>query len=351
MRWREGARVAAPYADETFNAILTEYARRSRTGRVLFPVSTLRCLARFATLAREDMLVLAADRGTVDAADAVTRPVDLEMARHGSVSLPVNFHALRSWVTLRHGRALKPSHPHRHLHIAAFLLGTPADGWTHTAAAYQDAIGSGGPDELYTLRRGLAAVGEQMGAAALLALIRLCGYDPRAVAECIRPLWRHVVSADSALRLEIRDAVLAAWANYCHVGEPYDLAFNLALLLYETRAFVDAHALFEESIRLHGDDGATRWNLGLCEVALGKPDEAVASFQRARTLAPDLVPAGLAVVKSGLPARSGRARLRRARPAGGLGGRPEPPMSTDSRPSFAGPDSGGPRRRRKESRR
>ena len=112
--------------------------------------------------------------------------------------------------------------------------------------------------------------------------------------------------------------------NYFHLGEEYDLAFNLALLLYETHAYVDAHALFEESVRLYGENGATRWNLGLCQVALGKPDEALVSFQRARALAPDLYPAGLAVVKA-------------------------PP--TGSRPSSAARDSGGRPRRRPASRR
>ena len=297
LQWREGARVRAPYAEADFNAILAEYGRNAGAGRTVFPVGALRCLDRLATLAHDDLLVLAADRGTAEATDALMRPADLEMARHGSVSLPVNFHALRSWVTRRGGRALTPSQEHRHLYITGFLLGTPTNDWRATSLAYREAIGDGGPDELYTFRRGLTAIADQLGAAELVALIRLCGHDPRVVAECIRPLWRHVVDANARLRLEIRDIALAAWASYYHVGEPYDLAFNLALLLYETRAFTDAHALFDESVRLYGDDGATRWNLGLCQVALGKPDEAMASFHRARELAPDLLPAGLKLVK------------------------------------------------------
>ena len=182
-----------------------------------------------------------------------------------------------------------------------------------------ETIGHGGPDELYSLRHALTDTADQLGAAEILSMIRLCGHDARVMAECIRPLWRHVAHADARLRLEIRDAALAAWDNYFHLGEEYDLAFNLALLLYETHAYVDAHALFEESVRLYGENGATRWNLGLCQVALGKPDEALVSFQRARALAPDLYPAGLAVVKA-------------------------PP--TDSRPSSAARDSGGRPRRR-----
>jgi tetratricopeptide (TPR) repeat protein len=248
----------------------------------------------------------------------------------------VNFHALRSWVAGRGGQAFHPTRKHRHLHVTALLLGARPGGWPQTRAAYEDTIGREGPDELYTLRHALTDTGDRLSAAELLSMIRLCGHDARVMAECIRPLWRHLATAGARLRLEIRDAALAAWDNYFHLGEEYDLAFNLALLLYETHAYVDAHALFEESVRLYGDNGATRWNVGLCQVALGKPDEALVSFQRARALAPDLYPAGLAVVK---PSNMGAPQQRT----------PKPP--TGSRPSSAARGSGARRRRRPGSRR
>ncbi len=328
LTWRVGPQVTTPYPEDAFNAIVRSYATMGTEGRLVFPVSALRCLDRLAALAREDVLVLAADRGTTDAAEAIARPVNLELARHGSLSLPVNFHALRTWVTDRGGQAFHPAKKHRHLHVTALALGARPGGWPETRAAYEETIGHGGPDELYDLRHALTDTADRLGAAELLSMIRLSGNDARVMAECIRPLWRHLAGADTRLRLQIRDAALAAWDHYFHLGEEYDLAFNLALLLYETHAYADAHALFTESLRLYGENGATLWNRGLCEVALGKPDEAMASFQRARTLAPDLYPAGLAVVKTPLN---------------------KPP--TGSRPSSAARDSGGPRRRRPESRR
>jgi tetratricopeptide (TPR) repeat protein len=327
LAWRVGARATTPYVEDDFNAILRDYAPTSAAGRVLFPIAALRCLDRLVALAREDLLVLAADRGTTGAADAVTRAADLAVARHGAVSFPLNFHALRAWVTRRGGWSLRPSHGHRHVHVAAFLLDAQGGTWPATHSAYEQAIASGGPDKLYALRRGLSAVAGQLRPPELLTLMRLCGPDPRVIAECIRPLWPFLADADAPLRREIREAVLAAWPNYYHLGEAYDLPFHLALLLYEVRAYAEAQALFEESVRLYGEDAATRWNLGLCHVALGKPVEALASFRRGQTLAPDLHPAGLALVKAGVPAHSGRSRLRRVRPVGGLGGRPEPPMS------------------------
>jgi len=314
LPWRVGARVTAPYGDAAFDTIVRDYATSARTGRVVFPISPLRCLARFAALAQEDMLALVADRGTATAAEATALPVNLKLARHGSISLPVNFHALRTWVTSRGGRAFRPARTPRHLHVAAFVLGARAGGWPSTRAAYDEAIAHGGPDALYHLRHALTDTAERMSASQLLAVIRLSGDDARVMAECIRPLWRHVTHADARRRIEIRDAARAAWANYYHLGEDYDLAFNLGLLLYEARAYVDALALFQESLRLYGDDAATLWNAGLGYVALAKPDEATASFQRARALAPGYGSAGLALVTShgGTPPASPQAPRRSA---------------------------------------
>src|SRR5205807_491603 len=133
------------------------------------------------------------------------------------------------------------------------------------------ALAGGGPDALYRERRSLSAGAEQLPLRALVSLMRRCGPDPRVVAECVRPMWPHLIDAGAQLRRDIRAAVLAARQNYFHLDEPDDVPFNLALVLYGVRAYADARALFEESVRLYGDDAASHWNLGLCHVALGRP--------------------------------------------------------------------------------
>ena len=294
---RTGANVTAPYPDSELNATLEAYAAAPRAGRVLLPIGSLRCLERLRALAADDMLVLAADRGTTDAADARALGADLEIARHGSVSFPVNFHALRAWIAARGGRALRPSRRHRHVHLAGFMLGTSRRGWQATRSAFEQVTAAGGPDALYAIRRGLATV-KQLRPTDFLALMRRCGPDPRVVAECVRPLWRDLDDADAKIRGEIRKVVVATWPNYYHLGEAHDVPFTLGLLLYEVRAYADARMLFAASARLYGNDAATWWNLALCDVALGNATAARTALRRARALSRALPPAGLALRKS-----------------------------------------------------
>src|SRR5262249_46228739 len=94
LSWRVGTRVTNPYPEGELNEALREHQRTRRSGCFLYPVGALRCLERLSRLAPR-ALVLVADRGSVAAPGAVTTAPDLEAARHGALSFPLSFHALR----------------------------------------------------------------------------------------------------------------------------------------------------------------------------------------------------------------------------------------------------------------
>jgi tetratricopeptide (TPR) repeat protein len=132
---------------------------------------------------------------------------------------------------------------------------------------------------------------------ALSELIRASGPDPRVLAESLRPLWPHLIDASPGLRAELRDLAIAAWSTHYEIGEPHDVAFDLGLLLYGVQSWDDARRLFEVSLRSHGRDAATHWNLGLSHLALGDADAAMTAFHEARELAPGLNAAGPVTIK------------------------------------------------------
>src|SRR5205085_9244922 len=77
LAWRVGARAAAPYAEHDLNTIPRGHGGARPT---LVPIGALRCLHRLAGIARDDLLVLAADRPDVGSARG-----DLGIGRHGAV--------------------------------------------------------------------------------------------------------------------------------------------------------------------------------------------------------------------------------------------------------------------------
>jgi tetratricopeptide (TPR) repeat protein len=89
------------------------------------------------------------------------------------------------------------------------------------------------------------------------------------------------------------------WGNYYHIREEQDLAFEFGLFFCGLELHDDALRLFQDSIRLYGDDPRTRWNMGLCHYGLSQPAEALRCFAGATALDPAFRPAGALQVKPG----------------------------------------------------
>jgi tetratricopeptide (TPR) repeat protein len=274
----------AYYGDPELDELLQDYARSQEGLMLLFPCAAIRCIRRLAELANGRLLLLSADYGATVSAGMSQAP---GLASHGSVSLPVNYHAIAEWVLKRGGDALKTAHHHAHLAIAAFLLGEhPAD-HGETRLAYQQAIEQAGPDDWFALRIAMREGLEQIGLQGVLSLIRLSYWDPRTLQECLPALWNFLETAQEPMLDEVMRAALRTWENYYPIGEDVDFAFQLGLLAYVCEAYSEGLALFGESVRLYGDDPRTRWNMGLCHWGLGEYPEALQQFGEAARLEPE----------------------------------------------------------------
>ncbi len=206
--------------------------------------------------------------------------------------MDVNYHAIGRYVLGRGGRVLTTAHRHAHLAVSAFLLGARSTEQVETALAFEQWIERCGPDDFYTLRRGVARGLAELGLEEVLSLIRLSGFDPRTLRDCLPVLWSHLDGLDAASREELVAAVRGVWERYYPIGEEHDFPFDLGVLLYEAGAHGAALEMFDASLRLHGDDPRTAWNIGLCHLAQGRPEVGAPYFQQAATRHPGFVPTG-----------------------------------------------------------
>ena len=284
------------YREAELDAILRGYAARFDGGTILFPVAAIRCLARLADLSGGRMLLLSGDRGDIRE-EALVKPDGLGLARHGGFSLDVNYHAIAAFVRARGGEVLEAAHRHAHLQVLAFTLGAHPSGYAETRLAYEEAIGRSGPDDLFALRRGIEGSYEALDLGQALSLIRLYRWDPRVLRDCLPVLWKRQPEATAPLCEELVRTVMRVWESFYPIGEREDLAFELGLLVHAYGAPGEALSLFQESIRLHGDDARARWNMGLCHYARGELEAAVGCFLEAARVEPGFVPVGAVQVK------------------------------------------------------
>lgn len=289
--WHAAPLAGPPYPEPAFNEALAHYARTLADTVLLFPCAALRCLERLAALGGGPLLLLSGDRGETGAA-ALDGRDSPGLARHGSVSLPVNYHALARHAERLGGAALTGAHRHAGLALCAVLLGTGGARFAETRYAWELAVEHARPDDFFHLRRGVQEHYEALDAGRMLALLRLSHWDPRVLDRLAPHLWERLDALDPPDRAELAASITRAAANHFHIGEETDVAHAAGLLLHALGAYAEALDLFDLSLKRHGDDPRTYWNMGLCAYALGRSDDAAALFAAARLAAPDFVPVG-----------------------------------------------------------
>jgi hypothetical protein len=278
---------APPYPEPEFCALLASYQALCGDSAVLFPIAALRGLRRLAALAGGAMTLLSADRGSIHTPTYLAED-GADLLSHGSVSLPVNYHAIAAAARATGGRVLTPEGRHHSIAIMVSLP-APGDDFPETRLAFFQAIERGGPDEFFTLRRGLAPNYGALDARHLLALLRMSRWDPKILGDCALVLISTVRTLDAGLREAIADAVRLCCANHYRLELDHEWSRAIAALLFALGARAEALGLLEQ-VRLDNEgDARLHWDIGLCQAALGRTNEAASHFASAIHLDPDVM--------------------------------------------------------------
>jgi hypothetical protein len=257
------------YGEPTLDTLLDEH--RQLPDRVFtFPSAGLACLQRLSALAGGRMLLLTADKAEAPGGT----PTGPEVQIHGSLSMRVNYQVVARWVERAGGQVLRAPHRARALEVCAFVLGQGGGPCRETRRAFADHVELQGPDDWFVLKGALERAAAGLTLPEMLAWVRFGGHDPRLLAACLPSLERLAPAASAAEKEDLRIELQRAWHHHFPIGEPEDLAFELGLLASVIDAWPDAQRFFEESLRLHGPDPGTLYNLALCHVRLGRLDAA-----------------------------------------------------------------------------
>jgi hypothetical protein len=271
------------YGDDLLDDLLRGYEDRLADTAFLLPVGALRLLDRLRTQAGGRLLLLSADKGIMREADLLDREA-VTPAIHGSVSFPVNYHAIAQYAAAHDGEALLPAAQFAHLGIGVFLVGQRAG--LELRLAHDDAVARWSPDDFYSVKKGLEPSYGSLSLDQLLAFLRLSGWDVNVFLGSHAALLGVAAQATRPQREDLYAAVQAVWDAYYPIGEERDLAFEIGLLLCEIAYYREALPFFERSLESHGDDAGTLYNCGLCHHQLGDHQAALSYMDRALALDP-----------------------------------------------------------------
>ncbi len=269
-----------------FNQILTEYRERLANTDILFPIQALRGIDRLRQFGGGRLLFLTADKGYSREEDLLYL-AEPYIATHGSVfSMMVNYHAIGRYSELNGGTAFHPNQRHTSLNISAFIMGFGTDDMIETRSAYREAIDAISPDDFFLLVTTLREDEEYLKPETALALLRLSQWDSEVLLRNLPAFLEYMDEASDLFKEEVYWAICRVWENYYPIGEEWDLAFYIGMLLYQMRYYSRALEFLERSLEIYGQNATTLHNMALCFYGLQKMDTAMLYVDKALTLDP-----------------------------------------------------------------
>lgn len=298
ISWRYEPLAAAPYAEPPLDRLFESYRQALRDTHLVFPATGLRALDWLGRLSQQGLLLLAGDKGplTLDALEGQGRPF---VARHGSVSLPVNFHALAQACEAAGGLALRPARSDRSLNVVALVQTAEAAAHRHVQAAYLDVIAPFGPDGAYDLFCLARSRLDTLTFAEIVTALRFSHDDAHQFACFLPRLMALAESLDAEEQRELAELCERVWAGYFPLGEPLDLAAAIAGLLYAIDAYRPALVFFERSLSIYGPDTGSLFNMAACHRLLDEDAAAAALLRRVVAADPANAPAHALLAECG----------------------------------------------------
>lgn len=272
------------YGEPELDRILDGYRSGLDDTCVTFPVVALRCLRFLRRLAGGRLLVLSADKGYVHPEALLSRGVP-GFSVHGSVSMSVNYHAVAELFRGAGGAAFHARRRQSSLRVCAFAS-LPEAALPETRYAAHEALEVQGPDDFFSLKKGVETAYDLLAAEPLLALLRLSGCDANLLLRML-PRWLALLpETDEATRQELCRVARRAWEMYLPLGETEDLAFAIGLLFANMDRYAEALDFFERSAALSGPAVETLFNVALCRARLHQLRPALEAVEEALRLEP-----------------------------------------------------------------
>lgn len=271
-------------ASAPVDAFVRGYARSVPEGPFLVPTGAFACLGALQRLGGGRALCLIADKGPRTAEQLCAAPFP-PLARHGSVSAAVNFHALRAWAGWRPW--LEAAAPAPDFGVYGVGLGHSEVGLRATRAAFDRSFGGGAPLTDQRALEAAVAGAESLPAEQLVAALAAQRFAPDAFLRLAGALRARAAELSPAHLPALVEALDRAGGLHFELGEERDLFFELGTVLHRAGQLSHAARWYQRSLEARGDHPTTRFNLALCRLDLAELGAARGELERVVALAPE----------------------------------------------------------------
>ncbi|MFC4273225.1 hypothetical protein GQF03_08545 [Sneathiella chungangensis] len=234
------------YENADWNRIVESYRQVKGGINFSLPVGGLTAIDRLSALTSGPMFWLAGDFGAMDLS-VLKEMGPRKVARNGTYSLHVNFHAMAAYVTHRKGRVFTPGHAKSSLEMAGFLMNPGRKKVLHLAHRFKAHIRDNGPDEYFMLKK-IAEVnfsGHSLGH--ILALLRMGHGDIKMFRGCLDALTDALRGAGAFEKKSVAEELVKVDEAHFRCDRTTDPALVILPILMHLEAMKEAQLVLERN--------------------------------------------------------------------------------------------------------
>jgi len=253
------------YRNSNIDTVLNEYCQKFEGVPFLFPTGSCQTIEYFRKLTNNRFLLLASDQG-VCTEEQVREWGEPHIALHGSFSIAVSYHALKSYFDNAGGIGLLTKQPDPLFVVLTAVIGGKKTDYPHLLLAFKNEFESFEPSDYWKIVSAVQTETPNPTLQHLLALLKLGNWDPvnfNAFFDAIRSQIPH---SSPAMQRQLCDAIENVWENFYPVSpEEGGFIMNLGVLYFDMRHFEKALTYFERAESLSGKNPALTQNIAVCK--------------------------------------------------------------------------------------
>jgi len=249
------------YQDAELNAILEHYQQHFDNASFIIPVSSIECIKRLNKLAPNGHLLIVGDKGDV-LAESFREIEDPFIPHHGSISVNLNFHALKQFYngTAKRYSLLDPKN-RADFHVGCFIAGGDKP---LLRINYQNKIQDFGPSDFSTLclenPENIETIQELN---VIVAILKLSKWDPSVFFDFSDIIIDNLDKIDYEIEQTLIEGSELLRENF-FLLETDDVMFEIGRMLYELDEHDAAIKFYNLSLKYFGRQPEVLYNIMLC---------------------------------------------------------------------------------------
>ncbi|HSX19739.1 MAG TPA: SAM-dependent methyltransferase [Gammaproteobacteria bacterium] len=276
------------YSDANLNKILEHYAAALEDGTFMIPVGGIDCINTVKQFTTQHLVLLLADKGqaSIDFFDDLEEP-DIDI--HGSISLMVNFDALKHYFTNSGGKAFLMPNLSVDFQVACFITAA-ADPMLHTKNAFTRAVSGASPQDIVNL----CYIDDEINTNfknldQLLAMLNLTMWDPNTFYDLHEMILDRIEIEEITVEQDhaLLNGCLLVWEYFFKLEKTQDLPFALGGVYYALDEYELALKFFQLSIDQFGENAENLYNMAITYQAMDSDAEATKYVKEALKFDPN----------------------------------------------------------------